>query len=456
MKKIVISTLLANILLITSAQASVVQSSKEIANKAMFWKKEHLKEIEFSNLYPKRFYEKSYIGFVLTGTVIIGYGAFSYFTAGAGAQVAAPGVAWIASKIAGGGAGSYMAGLSIVGSSFGGNAMLGSAILNGISFGITGGGASWAAASIGTKALIMSSVFASGLDGVYIFINPETGQLEYKIRVNLPKNKGSKKTRDIVDELYEIDKKIAKANEDKYEEELEKLTAVKEIVNGQAKNVLTRYLADDSGSQEDYLVLGTIAWNIGELELFSKSLEKIEKTDLKNSSFLDYLIALSYLHSDINKSKEYLLKSIDANSFAIEPTLLYINLLSNGQSFEDFEKNESKILSIVENINKNFSKDKYATEYSMVSVYNRLATIYYQNKRYSKAIEFYSKALKEIGFIEGFFKKELSRQIELQLANSYYADEKISEANKVFKNIIDNIKDEEEKNMMNSLYLGNK
>ncbi len=456
MKKIVISTLLANILLITSAQASVVQSSKEIANKAMFWKNENLKEIEFSNIYPRKFYEKSYFGFVLTGAAIIGAGAFTYFTAGAGAPVAATGVSSVASFVAGGGAGSYMAGLSTVGGWFGGNAILGSAILNGISLGTIGAGTTFASASVVSKALIMSSVFASGLDGVYIFINPETGQLEYKIKVNVPQKIGNKKTRDLVDELYDIDKKIAKANEDKYEEELEKLTAVKEIVNSQAKKVLTRYLADNSGSQEDYLVLGTIAWNIGELELFSKSLEKIEKTDLKNSSFLDYLIALSYLHSDINKSKEYLLKSIDANSFAIEPILLYINLLSNGQSSEDFEKNESKILSIVENINKNFSKDKYATEYSMVSVYNRLATIYYQNKRYSKAIEFYNKALKEIGFIEGFFKKELSRQIELQLANSYYADEKISEANKVFKNIIDNIKDEEEKNMMNSLYLGNK
>jgi len=120
MKRISLSIILAVSLLSVNVNASIWQDTKEYANKAMFWKSKHLEDIDFKHIYPKSFYKKSYFGFVITGAAVIGAGAFTYFTAGAGAPAAATGASTVAAWVAGGGAGSYMAGLSAIGSWFGG------------------------------------------------------------------------------------------------------------------------------------------------------------------------------------------------------------------------------------------------------------------------------------------------------------------------------------------------
>lgn len=112
---------------------------------------------------------------MVTGTAIVAAGTFTYFTAGAGAPAAATGVSTVASWVAGGGAGSYMAGLSTIGGWFGGNAMLGSAILNGISLG-TAGGMVVGALSAGQKALALGATAATAMDGIAIISRPETQQ----------------------------------------------------------------------------------------------------------------------------------------------------------------------------------------------------------------------------------------------------------------------------------------
>ena len=456
MKKIILSIITTISLLTVNINAGMWQSTKEYANKGIFWKSKHLQDIDFKHIYPKKFYKKSYFGFMITGAVVVGAGAFTYFTAGAGAPAAATGASTVAAWVAGGGAGSYMAGLSAIGSWFGGNAILGAAILNGISIGTIGGGTStFAALSILGKAGVMASVTAMSLDGVAYFANPTTGKLEYKIKVTIPKKLGSKDTRELVNNLYDTKNKINDALEDGSETEQKVLYYYKNQYNKDGIELLKHklYLQDN---QEDLIVLGVIAWNNSEYKLFDQAISQINASKLDNTSFLNYLYALQNLSKDnTKKTLAYLDNSIDENPYAIEPVILYINILGN----QDFIKNESKIESLVKSIEENYDSDKYATGYTLTGIYYRTATFYFTNKRYVKAKQYYEKAYTELGFLQKhFFGKQLKHTIQLGIANSLYAQNKIVNADGIYKDIIEDIDEEnnnERENVMQQ-YLGNK
>ncbi|MFY4805304.1 hypothetical protein ACOTVJ_02785 [Aliarcobacter butzleri] len=460
MKKVLISVAVANIILLSNVEASF----KETANSAMFWKSEHLENIDFASMYPKAFYKKRYFSFAVTGIVIVGGVAFSYFTAGAGAPVAATGVSSIASYVGGGGAGSYMAGLSTIGGYFGGNAILGGAILNGVSLGTIGGGTTFASASIFGKLAIILSANAMALDGVYLVKNPETNELEYRLQVQIPKNLGSKRTREFVDNIYSTKEKISKVQEEikdkdymekSENKEIEKLALKRDTLNKNLEayndeifKLLEVYIKEDKNNQEDLLVLGVIAYNNYKYDIFSQAINKIDKSKLKNTGFLNYLLAIENLiKKDVESAKSNLVNSIDENQYAIEPVILYINLLA-----EDFEKNEEKILSYVKKIDDDFDSDKYQTNYSLASIYNRLGTIYFNSERYSKANEYYKKAIDNLSF---FGSSDVKHLIQIQQANALYKDGKINMADKTYKDILDDLDNESEKTMFKEQYLGN-
>jgi tetratricopeptide (TPR) repeat protein len=451
MKKIMVKTILSVSLLTVYANANVINTAKEYGNKAMFWKSEHLDSIDYETVYPKKFYEKSYFGVAVTGAAIVGAGAFTYFTAGTGAPAAATGVSTVASWAAGGGAGSYMAGLSTIGGYFGGNAILGASILNGIALGTIGGGVGTTTLSVAAKISTLAMISASSLDGVFYYMNPETKQLEYKIKVSIPKNIGSKKTRKLVDEIYDINKKFNEAVEKKEAIYQKHLTVLKEENNRYALELMEYYIKQDQYNQEDLLVLGIVAWNNGKYDLFRKAISKIDKSKLKNTSFYNYLMALSdFSEGKVSDAKLKLQNSIDENNYAIEPVILYINILAN----EDFNKNEDQILKYVEKIANDFNSDDYATEYSLVSIYYRLGTMYFYNKRYSKAKEYYEKANDELNLFQTYFSNSLKHIVQLGIANSLYSDSKIEDAEKRYNEIIDNIDNEEEKARIKGQYLG--
>jgi len=456
MKRISLSIITAISLLTVNANAGMWQNTKVYANKAMFWKSKHLEDVDFNHIYPKKFYKKSYFGFVITGAAVVGAGAFTYFTAGAGAPAAATGTSAVAAWVAGGGVGSYMAGLSTIGSWFGGNAILGAAILNGISIGTIGSGAStFAALSVLGKVGVMASVTAMSLDGVAYFANPTTKNLEYKIKITVPKNLGSKDTRKLVDNLYDIEEKINDALEDGSETEQKVLYYYKNQYNKDGIELLKHklYLQDN---QEDLIVLGIIAWNNSEYELFDKAISQINASKLDNIGFINYLYALQNLSKgNAKKALVYLDNSIDKNPYAIEPVILYINILGN----QDFIKNESKIESLIKNAEEHYDSDKYATGYTLVGVYYRAATFYFTNQRYVKAKQYYEKAYSELGFLQKhLFGKQLRHTIRLGIANSLYAQNKVVIADEVYSDIIEDI-DEENGNERENIiqqYLGNK
>lgn len=212
-----------------------------------------------------------------------------------------------------------MAGLSTIGSWFGGNAILGAAILNGISIGTIGGGAStFAALSILGKAGVMASVTAMSLDGVAYFANPTTKNLEYKVKVTIPKNLGSRDTRKLVDNLYDTKEKIQEALEDG---DGIKQKAFFDLNNKYKKNgiELLKNKLYETDNQEDLIVLSIIAWNNSEYELFDEAINKIDTSNLDNTSFLNYLQALQALSKgNIESSLAHLDNSIDENPYGIK------------------------------------------------------------------------------------------------------------------------------------------
>lgn len=169
---------------------------------------------------------------------------------------------------------------------------------------------------------------------------------------------------------------------------------------------------------------------------------------MKNTGFLNYLLAIENLNKkDIESAKLNLLNSIDENRYAIEPVILYINLLA-----EDFKNNEEKILSYAKKIDDDFDSDKYQTAYSLTSIYNRIGTIYFTSERYSKANEYYEKALDKLNW---FGSDDMKHLIQIQQANALYKDGKIDMADKIYKDILDDLDSESEKTMFKEQYLGN-
>lgn len=456
MKRIGLSLALTVSLLSINSNAGLWYTTKEYVNKAMFWKSKHLSDIDFEHIYPKALYKKSYFGFIITGAAVVTAGAFTYFTAGAGAPAAATGVSSVASWVAGGGAGSYMAGLSTIGSWFGGNAILGAAILNGISIGALGGTTSaFSSLSILGKIGVMASVTATGFDGVVYFKNPDTKKLEYRVRVVIPKDLGSKKTRELVDKIYDTKEKINDAlkNDDKTKQKIDS-----QLLNTYNKNAikLLKQNVNEKDNQEDLIVLGIIAWNNGEYELFDKAISKISTKKLDNKGFLYYLYALKYLYkNDIKNSKKYLEASIKENPYAVEPVILYINILGN----QNFLANEFLIKMLINNLKKNYDSDKYATGYTLTSVYYRVATFYFINKKYTKAQEYYQKAYDNLSFFQKhFFSNRIKHIIKLNIANSLYAQNKKAKALEIYRDILDDI-DKDNKDEIRRIkeqFMGNK
>lgn len=425
------------------------------ANKLMFWKNKHLSEVGFKDIYPKAFYKKSYFGLVITGTTIVAAGAFTYFTAGAGAPAAATGVSTVASWVAGGGAGSYMAGLSTIGGWFGGNAILGASILNGLSMGIIGGGTEkFITMSILSKLSVIASVTASSLDGVFIFMNPQTDKIEYRIRVKIPKNIGSKATRDIVDKIYDNEDEINEAYSDENMEDQNKLFKQKEHYYKKAIALLEKLLDKKGNFQEDFLALGIIAWNTNNYSLFIQAMQRLNSKDLENYGFINYLLSLKDISQGrIGDAFKNLDNSIAENEYAIEPILLYINLLGN----KEFNTNEPKILQLVEIAEDNFNSNKYSTSYSLTALYYRVGTFYFLNERYVNSQVFYEYAYDSLGFMQKhFFGKKLRNIIKLGVANSLYQQNKIRQSKKIYNDIIDGVSDRQEKESLQSQYIGNK
>ena len=293
-------------------------------------------EMGFSDVFDKKFYEKKSFGVAVLGATIVAAGAFSYFTAGAGAPTAATGVSTVASWVGEGGAGSYMAGLSTIGSAFGGNAMLGAAILNGVSIATIGGGSTFASLSASQKALAMASVSATMLDGVAIMNGTGTSALTYRIALPTPKNLGSKELRVQADELRNLGKEERKLGEKMDELVADRLKA-KEAGKTPEKGASSKKLADaesklsetrekrtqlekkivnraqnaikGSSSAEDRILLAVLAKNLGKSDLFAELVGKVSTDNAKDAGYVYYLKSVAKIEKNQIDDAKQLLKN---------------------------------------------------------------------------------------------------------------------------------------------------
>lgn len=426
----------------TALSAGWLDKSKEYTEKAKFWKNEK-KEYNFCHVYPKAFYKKSYFSSTAITVAIVGAVTVSYFTAGTGAPAVAAGVSSLASTIAGGGASSYLAGLASVGGWFGGDTALGSAILNGIVLeSVTDGALSLANMTMLQRIEASTLVTAMGMDGVVYFKNPETDKNEYRVRLEIPKDLGSKEVRQIVDNIYEANEAIANALEKR---DSIRQKAMSESVTLHVKSaieLLEKKLATYDFNEEDIIVLSVIAWQDGDFDIFEQAISNLDTFEAENKGFLYYLYALKNLKN--NNTKQAIIhldKSLDENKYALEPIILKINILSN----TDFLKNEVEIDKLVQYATENFDGDKYATFLNLTSLNYRVGTIYFANKKYARANEYHQKALDGLGLLEkNFFDKQLKHTIELAIANSVYKEGEEIKADKIYYGIIIDIDEEKD------------
>ena len=434
--------------------------TKQTTNKvfvATHLKSDHLKSMEFDDIYPKEFYKKSYFGLTITIVAVVGAGAFTYFTAGAGAPAAATGASAVASWVAGGGAGSYMAGLSMIGSWFGGNAILGAAILNGLSIGVLGGGVGLGAklANMGilSKVGMGLSVTALAMDGIAYFENPKTKQLEYKVRLTIPKNLGTKKVRAIVNKIYNDDEKIQNALKNKDGQKQKYAFYERERHMKEAIDILKQELDCHEKNPEDMVVLATIANNMSEYSLFYKALLSINSSKLEGEGFLDYLFSLNELYSgNIYNAKKELRISIEQNKYALEPIVLLITILG----YEDFNKNVHEIEELASTAEKNFYSDDYATPLNLTTLYYRIGTLFFINEKYSEAEYYFKKAKDNIGFIQKHFGgKQILHTLDLAIANSMYKDGRKSSATSLYYKILSDTQTNDEYHRIKDNFVGN-
>jgi tetratricopeptide (TPR) repeat protein len=448
--------LLVAVSLLGSVQTAIALETWKDAtvhvNRTGVWNMNTTISLSFQNVFPKPIYKKSYFGLVILSSAIISASAFSYLTAGAGAPVAAAGVSSVASWAAGGGAGSYMAGLSTIGGWFGGNAMLGSAILNGISIGVTGGGAAFATLPAVAKVGVMASVTASALDGVFAFQKPETKNIYYKVRLTLPKNLGGKEVQRLTQEIYKVEEQILQSDPDK-----DKKTYL--ALEDKKKALDTEGVAQGSfalkvgGTTEDLMMLAIISKNAGRSDLFEKLLNMISTRNIEDTGYIDYLKAVAKLERGDTKTATTLLrKSWRLNPYAIEQPLLLINILGR----EKFETQEKEIRAIVEKATNDFDSDKYDPGYSLVSLNYRLATMYLLKKKYALAQSNYEKAYDELSLVQKYVgNKSIKNIIRLGIANAMYGQNNKSEARKLLEKILSDAKSDTERSLIRAQYAGN-
>lgn len=427
-------------------------NTKAYANKALFWKDKSTGPLGFHTVFPKPIYQKSYFGFALTGAAIVVGGALTYFTAGAGAPVAGWGVGGVASWVGGGGAGSYMAGLSTVGGWFGGNAMLGSAILNGISIGVAGSGTSFASLTAIGKVGVMAAVTASALDGVILFQNPKTKNLSYRIRLTVPQEIGSKGVRELAKQLRDAEASLLDAAAGKDEKSYGTLYGRKKyllnwaVTKGQAA-------LKKGASNEDLMVLGIVANNANEFDLFDKLVKKIQVLKVDDTGYVDYLKSVAAIErGDAETATNLLWKSWRLNPYAVEQPLLLVNILGH----EKFEAREEEIRTIVEKATKDFDSDKYAPSYSLVSLDYRLATMYLIHKKYALAETYYEKAYDKLAMLQKHLgDKSMKKAIRMGIANAMYGQNRKAEAKQLLEKILKDAKTNDETSFLRSQYAGN-
>jgi hypothetical protein len=338
--------------------------------------------LTFENVYYKPLYKKqafTYGAIALATGVAAG---LTVYTAGTGAPAAGTFVGSVASWVGGGGAGSYMAGLSTIGSFVGGNAITGAAILNGTSAMFFG-----AASTKGTASFVLQ-VMDQFPDQINSFLFDENGdkvsEIYYALPIQLPKNLGSEENRKLVDsfekinkELKELSEKEAKSEyEQQIQENLKKLNDIKNKAEA---------LAKDSDKKNDAILGAILAYKFEDKELFKKTVLNISDDVTSNEGLLYYLKSIALFNSKkYDEAKKYAKMANEKEKKVIEPLMLLAMILEENGESQNIEQE------VVEKL-EDFSTDYYSTTNSLTVAYDLVATVYQKEGEFQSALKFYQK-----------------------------------------------------------------
>lgn len=481
MKLKVLTAFISSSLLLTVPQLSIAEETllkDKMSNlTTQAYSANHLDEITFHQLFPKAFYKKSYFTPVALGTTIVVAGAFTFFTAGAGAPAAATGVGAVATAVGGGGAGAYMAGLSAIGSFFGGNAILGAAILNGISLG-TIGSSTALALSIAAKTATLTTIGFTGL----ALIPAKDGQARrYVFDLRIPhKEIGSGTLRELVQDIEEVQKDLNDALTDETNDKSKVFSLIekRQSYYEQSNNLLKKELQKPAlyipnmlvkdlekrieqsylfQSPEDLIVLSVIAYRSGEFDLFQQGIQVAKnniapfQTSIEiEDSYLNYLegvAELSKSEPDITYAKQKFTQSWQQERYTLEPAVALITVL--GDEAQGSKVKLAEIVQLTDKVADQFDSDKYVSRVNKMGLYFNTATIYLRARDYSSALKYYRLASDAIGFMARYSPREGSidmvNNIRIMKAVCLFKLNKGAEAAEIFNEIMDDYKDAPEK-----------
>ena len=394
-------------------------------------------DLGFEDAFPTKIYEKSWFSASVTATSIVAAGAFSYVTAGTGAPAAATGVSSVATLVGGGGPGAYMAGLATVGGWFGGNALVGAAVLNGISLGTVGGTASLAKMSAFERAFVASIVSAHAIDGVSASFRSGPVALSAKVALPVPSGLASKgEVKSLAAAYGEINKKLydrlndaekvrdearrgsvsddKKAALSKLERELKGLEAQRNELDIQIKDRARSSLKKGEDTAGNMLVLAVLAYNLKEVELFRTLLRKIDPQQVGRASYFSYLQAIAAIgRGSDGEAEKFLHDAITGAPFAVEPVILLVNVLaSTGYRLKRAEIDRSTESA-------KFDGDKYRSPFNLVSLRYSVGTIALRNRDCRNALRHLRGANKGLGWIKKHvMDTPLERLIDVSIANA--------------------------------------
>jgi len=375
-------------------------------------------DLRFKNVYHKAFYKNPWIQTGIISGVIVVATAATTLTAGTGAPAAATGVSSVASWVAGGGAGSYMAGLSMVGSTFGGNAILGAAILNSASALTIGSVVGKSGLAIASK-LTIGALQAGQL--AVIFSDKES-VLGYSIVIPLTDRIGGDDAERLVDKIKSLNENIEDGK-----------------ISLSAQEKTKNYLMDEAetlfrSSNLENKVLAVVALhNLGYIDAFKHFANQLPTRYGEQNSFLLYIKSISaLLEGNFDNVYKMTSRIIEYEPKVIEPVLI------NAIASYSLSPNTFKHEYYLNRIDK-FSNNYYTTVNNKLNAYMLLADLSYNNENFRKAKDCYLLAYDETGWIG---EKRIKASLCASIGNSYYHLRKFAKAKKYYNKAIDYMDEE--------------
>ncbi len=448
------------------------------------------KELRFEYVYKIPFWKNDTVFWSAIAVASAGAAAFTVYTAGTGAPAAGTGVSYVASQlIAGGGAGSYMSGLSTLGGWVGGNAITGAAILNATSAATLGfGGEAMAMKGItATTKLVLASATKFGDFGfMYLSLKEKskatqiiqiipagnfgTGEVEKlfirlkdgkdKLTTVLASNKETQtqlnnsfnQAKAVIVEEYTSQPKLKiimvkhltqlnelndKIIEQKKVAQAENLGNSYNMIIEETREMIDNYLNNKEssikGARSDAIMGAILLHSLGYKQDFVKYIKQF-KTINQTESFLLYLKSVAYLFDkDFELAKQYAIQSMDSEPEAIEPIMILIMALEGlDQHLQAFEM---EIL-----FQEKFDDDHYETPNSLITAYNLLGDIANDHQLPQTAAKFHKKAFDNMSYL--FSKTDEKAFICLKIANDYHMFGSKRQATEYYEKAIGYVKDD--------------